>query len=158
MINWIEYLDIDNKYIDENAQRNILKFIFLWLKINEYCNKKYGSDKSDTKKINKLSDENILKEKYATLKDDFLEKFASQEKNGIQRTFVIDMRYPNIESEYKYFTQEHDNLHDFLKIIYQIRCNLFHGEKEPSDENIELVLWAYDCLNELCEGIIWKIY
>ena len=28
MINWTEYLDIDNKYIDENAQRNILKFIF----------------------------------------------------------------------------------------------------------------------------------
>ncbi len=154
MINWIEYLDIDNKYIDENAQRNILKFIFLWLKINEYCNKQYGSDKLDTKKINKLSCENILKEKYLTLKDDFLKKFSDLKKDGISRSFVKDMRHPNNPKFNVKFDSLNYDLKNFLNIVYQIRCNLFHGEKEPSNENIELVLWAYDCLNELCEGII----
>ena len=31
MINWIEYLEIDNKYTGEEAQKNILKFIFPYI-------------------------------------------------------------------------------------------------------------------------------
>lgn len=51
-----------------------------------------------------------------------------------------------------YFNNEHKTCEDFFKVVYQIRCNLFHGNKEVENErNLDLVRWAYKYLN-----IYWK--
>lgn len=154
MVNWIEYLEINDKYAYNNKQKGVLNFIFLWLEINEYCNKKFENDISDREKMLKLQEENILKERYKNFKDNFLKEFTNLRRNGVLREFVVNMRKPNNQSSYKYFTSQKNDLCDFFGVIYQVRCNLFHGEKEPSAENVELVLWAYDCLNKLFKGII----
>ncbi|MBU0707324.1 hypothetical protein KKG41_03055 [Patescibacteria group bacterium] len=67
-----------------------------------------------------------------------------------ERDCVADMR---INSSRKiYFNENHQSCEDFFKVVYQIRCNFFHGSKEVSDEgNKKIIQWAYKYLN-----IFWK--
>jgi hypothetical protein len=61
------------------------------------------------------------------------------------------MRYPEDEKKYKFLDEKHSELGDFLKILYQIRCNLFHGEKypDPSPNDLKILCWAGKRLEEL---------
>jgi hypothetical protein len=40
-----------------------------------------------------------------------------------------------------------------IELIYQIRCLLFHGELEPTDENHEIVKHAYLIINALMKDL-----
>ncbi|MBQ8750599.1 MAG: hypothetical protein IJZ30_03055 [Alphaproteobacteria bacterium] len=44
-------------------------------------------------------------------------------------------------------------LRNFLEVVYQIRCNFFHGSKIPDSINIKLICWAYDCLDKLMKKL-----
>ena len=154
MTDWIEYLDINNKYRNDKNKADIIKFMFMCMQCNEYCNIEYGRDISDAKKIKLLSDNIKLKFIYDDYKEMFIKSFSELKCDNNQRTYVKDMRYPDKPREYKYYNSRNDNLKNFLNVVYQIRCNLFHGEKEPTSEDITLISWAYDCLSQLLEGVI----
>jgi hypothetical protein len=49
-----------------------------------------------------------------------------------------------------YFNKDSSTLKDFLSVIYQIRCNLFHGDKDcQSSDEQKLVKWAYESFSKL---------
>ena len=60
---------------------------------------------------------------------------------------VLDMRFPNNPGKTL------DSVNDFaqlMRMIYQIRCNLFHGKKSLDDpHDVELVEIAYDILTRI---------
>ena len=50
------------------------------------------------------------------------------------------------------FNPDKSSCEDFLIVLYQIRCNFFHGGKLPFyNEDEKLVQWAFKCFN-----IFWK--
>lgn len=157
---WINYLQIDSKYENENDKKEIIQFVFLWMKYNEYYNDKYGNSSSkwtrgrlmgDKEKALEICTKNSVVSKYANLKDNFISTFnqIAFDDGTINRQYLISRD----ETQTPY-NQNNCSLEAFLKVVYKIRCNFFHGDKEPIRANIELIGWAYTCLNELLEGII----
>ena len=64
------------------------------------------------------------------------------------------MRYLNDSNKAKEIGNI-ENLGEVLEVIYQIRCNLFHGAKDLEDErDHDLVKLAYDILTELFKKIV----
>jgi len=40
-----------------------------------------------------------------------------------------------------------------LELIYQVRCLLFHGELEPTDENHQIIKYAYLVMNSIMKNL-----
>ncbi len=60
---------------------------------------------------------------------------------------VIDMRFPERPGRK---LGNVDSLFELMQIIYQIRCNLFHGKKSMDDpHDLELVQLAYRILSRI---------
>lgn len=152
MTNWIKYLQIDDKYPENEERNKVLKFIFLWIKCNEYYNNKYCDICGDKNKFIELKENITMQCNYSQYSEEFLAKFEEFVPERRPNCYVIDMKHQNRKVYYHRFDKR--RLEDLLKVIYQIRCNLFHGEKEPTSENIKFVCWAYDCLNILFKDII----
>ena len=145
MNQWITYLDVENKYQNEEIKKKCLLFIFLWLRYNEFYNFKISDNIGDKAKAIKLADNKTCQQKYNDLKENFLKKFKQIEGANTPRTWILDIK----SNKKFYYKEDKSSLKDFLIIIYKIRCNIFHGDKPPSDTNIKIIAWAYDCLNEL---------
>ena len=146
---WIDYLNIHS--LSDNKQK-IIKFIFLWMKYNEWYSK-YGL--GDTEGSQKLSDINEARCIYEEIKNEFLYggRIISRGFNDIP----IESR-PNEIRKGLYrdngnllcaYNSEVNCFCKYLKVIYKIRCNFFHGDKLPSETNILLIKWAYESLNML---------
>lgn len=159
-MNPIEWLNrnLQPEAMSGNA-RKVIAFVFLWqeynYKYNTIKNVKTGGDKI---RALKLKDDNTAQQVYLTLKENFITSFSiirsRVKKNNKPRTKL----YINTKNTkfVEYNINGKDSLEDFLLIIYIIRCNFMHGEKlrkenEPID--VELIGWAYDCLDELLREI-----
>ncbi|MEM0148045.1 MAG: hypothetical protein QXN16_01575 [Candidatus Micrarchaeaceae archaeon] len=58
----------------------------------------------------------------------------------------------NSQNQTKKVSIVNNNLEDVIKVIYQVRCNLFHGRKNPNDINnrdFRLINASYKLLLEL---------
>lgn len=51
------------------------------------------------------------------------------------------------------FNSEICSLENFLKVVFQLRCNVFHGSKELNDIDVMLISWAKNCLQKLLNDI-----
>ena len=152
-MNWINYLEINEKYIGDELREKCILFVFLYMQLNSYCNDKYGKKTSEhCKMVDRLSSNTKLKQAYTSIdiEEKFINTFSNILLNGVVREYVIDMKRTKNK---KYFNNHNNQLQNFLDVIYQIRCNMFHGSKSPyEDRNIKLIAWAYDCLNELLKN------
>jgi len=53
----------------------------------------------------------------------------------------------------KEFTDK-NNFSQFMNVVYQVRCNLFHGNKSPhNDADVQLVEVFYKAFSKFCEEI-----
>ena len=69
------------------------------------------------------------------------------------RKYVANMRTRKFEDN-KYLDEKHNTLKDYLLVLYQVRCNFFHGEKIPSDQDDNRTIeWAYKYFY-----LFWKSY
>lgn len=155
MTNWIEYLEVNSKYSSESdvGKRKVLEFIFLWLKVNEYYNQEYTNINKDKNKFLELKENLKIQNKYKQNSNKFLTEFATINYDRQPNYYVINMQHP--DTKVYYYKPNKIGLEDLLKVIYQIRCNLFHGEKEPSGRDLDLISWAYDCLSILTQDVIF---
>ena len=144
MQNWLDYLDIENKYNNQEIKKKCLLFIFLWLRYNESYNSKISRNIGDFQKALQLSESEICKEKYNVFKEQFLTSFKQINGADSPRTWILD-----IKNNRKIYYNSSSSLKDFLTVIYKIRCNIFHGDKPPNVTNIKIIAWAYDCFNQL---------
>lgn len=152
--NWYEwFLDAN---VNLSKKQCILLFIANWLRYEHHINSSNVENVShEDKCIRTLSNIKKLSEKWINLKQKYLETFSSLKKDGLQsREYVIDMHQSHHQNK-KYFNNEHSSLNDFLKVLYQIRCNFFHGNKSPygpygpSSEDVQLICWASNALDEI---------
>ena len=52
------------------------------------------------------------------------------------------------------YNEEVNCLCKYLKVVYKIRCNFFHGSKYPSETNVLLIVWAYETLKMFLQKLI----
>ena len=138
---WLKFLET-GVYQGESA---FLKFAVLWLSFAGFLSSKYSITEQERQKLEKFKQkyvkfyENILKE--AEFKEVLL-KFSKTKSPS--RKYVINMQSRD-EEDNDYFGEKDIVSFDmFIEVIYQIRCNFFHGAKIPDEDNEKLIKWAYD--------------
>lgn len=134
-----------------------LKFICLWMSFNAFYNYLCNTE-WDRNCLEKLSEEKDIKWCFGNIFLEEKEKVAISSFhtyiNGRPNKWVIDLKNPKVVkySIIRNFYWDNDG---FLNVIYQIRCNLFHGGKKLNDENEEeLVGFAANAL----EIFLKKVY
>lgn len=136
-----------NSIINQFGQDDVfIRFMILWMAYNSYYSNKYPT-KNDRECINLLSNDTHTQQIYDSKKQQILSSFAQIHSSYCSpRNFVKDMRTSRNARD-AIFDEQHNDLYDFLNAVYQIRCNLFHGDKTPySETDKELTKWAYENL------------
>ncbi|MBP3687264.1 MAG: hypothetical protein J6J35_02740 [Alphaproteobacteria bacterium] len=140
----------------ERNKQKVIQFIFLWQEYNHKYSQRVPS-LGDRAGALSLANCPAAQHKYAELKGSFISAFSqipsSHPHNTPRTKLYADY---NGEKDVMYDTH-HNSLEDFLKVVYQIRCNFLHGGKmrENAENDEKLVGWAYDCLNQLLNGIFY---
>lgn len=102
------------------------KFFFFYVCFDAWITAESGKD-ADTKKIKWfLENDNFLKSKWPDIQHSVTESWLISLKN---LSPIEDMRLNHRGK--KVYLNDIDNLGEIIKFIYQIRCNLFHGSKNP---------------------------
>lgn len=135
---WLERAERGREYID-NGDR----FISLWIAFNGWMRGKFGEDlrdKSQIESVKKMSDFNQVFESLKQENLDFRECL-----DELKKIPVVNMQFKNNrEKVYRY----DGTFESLIELIYQVRCNLFHGRKDIEDDrkDIEMVGLAYRIL------------
>ena len=127
---WIDRSEREKKYIDDGD-----RFISLWIAFNGWLKKKYGESRQDRELINKVVQNPDLEQVFNWLAGN--DKQFQNDLNKLSTISVVDMRDETDESRYKKFT---GNFESFIRVVYQIRCNLFHGRKSVGKDKVDLTL------------------
>ena len=111
------------------------KFISLWIAFNGWMRGKYGENVTDRNLLNLVKNCEEMEEEYKDLmeKDDLF--ISNIEK--LKQYEILNMRYPEDESRNKKYEETYESLID---VFYQVRCNLFHGRKNPKDQRVNPVI------------------
>ena len=103
-----------------------IKFFFFYVCFDAWITAESGKD-ADTEKIKWfLKNDNCLKRKWPDIQSSITKSWLTGLKG---RSPVEDMR-PSHRGE-KVCLNDIENLEEVIRFIYQIRCNLFHGSKNP---------------------------
>ena len=122
-----------------------IPFMTLWMSYNNFYNNFTGCERT---RACKIGEDEKAKKIFEDNKDKFLFEFSNiPQSNSTPRLCVIN---PKERKRNAYFDEQHPEIKDFLSAVYQIRCNLFHGDKSPHiDVDKGLVKWAYECLYKI---------
>jgi len=123
-------------------------FIITWIYYNSYYNQfKHNKKKNDNKKATNELNFHFVNNQFLS---DILNEFQSIEgpadvMDNEKRVGVIDMRNG------KRVDMAGSDLKKILLMIYQIRCNLIHGDKmrTPYETDEQLLRWASSSLRML---------
>jgi len=135
---WLERAERTDEPVDEGD-----RFISLWIAFNGWMKGEFGERISDRGLIRKVKAFGPIKGVFDTLRssnNDFARALGE-----LGQYSVIDMRYPDdINKQQQY----DDTFESLIETIYQIRCNLFHGRKETTEDSKDrhLVCLAYNIL------------
>ncbi len=129
-------------------------FMLLWMYYNSY----YSDDTVFPKNKNKGDKQAAISEGNFNFSDkaflsDIIRDFSYILSNRLdamsnnKRIGVVDMRSHEVITR----RPEDSDLVYILRMIYQLRCNLFHGSKlrYPEDHDNSLVNWAFSALRKL---------
>lgn len=138
---WLKRAERQTQPIDD-ADR----FISLWIAFNGWLREEHGEDLSDSALIDRVINNHDLEAVFYELKErnsGFKGDLAK-----LSRYNVINMRNPYNENNHKSYD---GSFNSFIRVIYQIRCNLFHGRKsfEQDEKDYELIVLALALLGPL---------
>ncbi len=124
------------------------RFLNLWISFNGWMKNKYGESLQDKQLLQKVKREESLKQAFEVKKDS-LDDLLSD----LKRFSVLDMRDETNKERIKNFD---DSFESLIEVLYQIRCNLFHGRKcVDEDENDKrLVELAYKILQPIFHEVL----
>ncbi|MGD9130138.1 MAG: hypothetical protein PVH73_01025 [Candidatus Bathyarchaeota archaeon] len=126
------------------------QFISLWLSFNAWGTYKSREDQ-DYQMLRWIKTNTGLPEIHNRLMNDDAE--YQQRVRRLSEYTVLDMR-PGHQDESKSI-ENTNSFDELLDIIYQIRCNLFHGQKSEIDPNDrELVDLAFHILSKIFRPVI----
>ena len=117
------------------------RFISLWIAFNGWMRGKYGETHSDRFLLEKVKNSDDLSNVFLAMKDTDIRDSLLQ----LREYTVMNMRYPEDPSKVLLYDGAFAAL---VEVLYSVRCNLFHGRKNISDDNedIRLVSLAYRIL------------
>ncbi len=122
------------------------KFISLWIAFNGWMRIEFREDLSDRNLIEKVKEKEEMKRTFNELRADN-NKFSSY-LNSLSKYQVVNMKEPENEEKWESYDGTFSSL---IGVLYQIRCNLFHGRKniKQDEKDIQLVYLAFDILHPL---------
>ncbi len=134
---WLQRAERGEEYIDDGD-----RFISLWIAFNSWMKGKFGEAVKDLTLVNRVKESEEVQQKFEIMKND--ERFDSLLQKLSEYT-IPDMRYPNDGNRLKKYD---GNLASLMDVLYQVRCNLFHGRKdmEGDRKDFELVGLSYQIL------------
>ena len=109
----------------ERESDPFIKFFFFYVCFDAWITAESGKDR-DTEKIDWfINTDNCLKERWKNIQSTVTKSWLSNLKN---LSPIEDMR-PS--QNRKIYLNDTENIEEVVRFIYQIRCNLFHGSKNP---------------------------
>jgi hypothetical protein len=146
---WINWEIFTKKWLEraERGKQNRIddadRFISLWISFNGWMRGKFGEGLNDREQIESVKCMQDFKEIFCHLREDNLIFKDNLEK--IERFSVVDMRFRNGREDIFRYDGTFEHL---IELIYQVRCNLFHGRKNVEADKIdfELVKLSYQIL------------
>lgn len=111
------------------------KFLCLWTSFSAWMESRYGTDKTDKFLVGKTARDADAAGVFAALKE--TNPQFQKELDVLSFCRVADSRNPSQpEAGEKY----RGDFKSFIKVVYQIRCNLFYGTADPEAEKNETYL------------------
>ena len=149
MIQTNTWLDMIESF-DTQEYEDWFKFAMIWFYFNNYYNKRYAHVNGEKNKIIVLAKDNADYYEQSFYGVSIIEEFKTKDSDG-NKTYVVNMQNTN---QKVFFDMSHKSCEDFFKVLYQIRCNFFHGDKQPSNQyDKELVKWAGKNLLLFLKGV-----
>lgn len=144
-IRWIIFLEKET----DRRDSPFIKFSVLWFSLASFLSDMYKDDFSEQKKIEKFNkDFSHIYTKIVEEDKKFKKKLLSfSMTKKPTRKFVDNLQTNQIEDRDYFLEEDIDDFLKFLSVIYQIKCNFFHGGKDPFNREDEMIAkWAYDVL------------
>ena len=129
------------------------RFISLWIAFNGWMKATFGERKRDEELLDSTKNLTEFSDVFNTLKQDNHDFRTNL--NKLDSFTVGDMRYPNNNSKNKTYDGTFKSLID---VLYQVRCNLFHGRKGTDGKDFELVRLSLKILQPLFESYLSKYH
>ncbi len=122
--NIVDWWILREKKLSKDNLDPFVRFFIYYMCLDAYMVSESEAD-SDTQKID------WLKNSDNSLKQLFIDKeFDTSDLQGLMQYPRIEDMRPNHRGEYKELKDTSD-FSQVVDFIYQIRCNLFHGQKSP---------------------------
>jgi hypothetical protein len=149
---WLQRAERTQRALDDGD-----RFISLWIAFNGWMKGEFGEKQNDNDLIKEVKKNQPFKDTFIKLRNDSME--FRQNLDKLSDYSVLDMRCMDDPSKYKRYDGSFQSL---LEVIYQVRCNLFHGRKDVDDDrkDFELVSLSYNILlplfKEYLKNRMWK--
>ena len=129
---WIKRAERNKEIVDDGD-----RFISLWIAFNGWMKAKYGESTTDAELIKQVKQSHNFKLIFVKLQYEI-----KQYLDELEEWEIVDMR--GISSKLKYA----GSFESLIDVLYRIRCNLFHGRKNVSDDYKDKILikMAYNIL------------
>jgi hypothetical protein len=145
---WLKRAERGRTIIDDGD-----RFISLWIAFDGWMRGKFGEDIADRSKIESVKRMQDFKKVFNQLRED---NFTFREcLDKLEGLSVVNMQFRNNrEVVYRY----DGNFESLIEVIYQVRCNLFHGRKNIDEDkkDFELVVLSYRILLPLFKAQLSK--
>ena len=143
---WLKRAERGCRIIDDGD-----RFISRWIAFNGWMRGKFGEDIADRSKIESVKRMQDFKEVFNQLREGNLTFKECLDK--LEGLSVVNMQFRNNrEDVYRY----EGNFESLIEVVYQVRCNLFHGRKNIDEDkkDFELVVLSYRILLPLFKAYL----
>lgn len=153
---WIDWGIFTEKWLKRAEQKRVYiddgdRFISLWIAFNGWMRGRFGEDKADRFQIESVKGTQDFRDVFNKLKME--DPYFNRQLDELERFSVVDMRFRDGREEIVRYDGTFESL---IEVIYQVRCNLFHGRKniEEDKKDLKLVRLSYRILLPLFKAYL----
>jgi len=157
---WVDYEYFTNKWLNRAKRREDIdhvdigdKFISLWIAFNGWMKNKFGEQMTDKNLLENVIKHVPIQQVFQELKEENTE--FKKNLSEIQELPVEDMRFIGSDDKIHVFHYD-ETFESLMKVIYQVRCNLFHGRKEIYNKDLKLIRLSYQILLPMFDKYLSK--
>lgn len=124
------------------------RFISLWIAFNGWMKGRFGEPVKDSTLIKRVKEFEDIIDVFNNLKTN--DQDFAKNLDEIGKYSVLDMRHTDDRDRQKRYDGTFESL---IEVIYQVRCNLFHGRKgtRENEKDLELIRLSHNILLPLFE-------
>lgn len=151
---WVDWRIFTDRWLQRAERGNVCiddgdRYVSLWIAFNGWMRGRYGEATSDRDQIESVKRMDDFKRVFTQLREDSTSFRGCLDK--LKRVSVINMQFRSGREEVHTYDGSFESL---IEVIYQVRCNLFHGRKDIDEDrkDIELLTLAYQALLPLIKS------